>query len=656
MVKKFSQKEAKLLNQALALCQQGYLQEGQDVLEILYRDFPNHPDVLSPLGTIQVQAGQIDDGIYKLLQSLKLNPSQPIALNNIGNAYLELKKYDLALDAFEKTIHMQPSFVDAYYNQGRVYAALKDYKKAILSYQKVTDTHSNYISAYINKGYCHFQLEQYEEAQEAYKQALNINKNIPELHNNIGLNYHKLGRTNESITSFNLAIELNPTYVDAYINLANILIESDDIKQAQYCLREALKLDPNNLLIYQAIFKTFIASENFDDSEKYINQALEIDPKFDLAFFTKARLLSYQGNFEEAKIIYYELIARKSEYTNLCLKNLAASEKIQSPDHPIFNQIHNLINDSANQNNEDLYFALAKCYEDIKEYDTSFQYYLKANDLSLKREPYDLEASITKLHNIKEVFTKDLISYLSDFQSQSEIPVIIVGMPRSGTTLTEQIISSHPKVAAAGERSYWNAPPGLSVIKTTSKERWDEIKNNYIAQLKAHSQFDQNIQRITDKMPHNFVNLGFLASLFPKAKIIHCKRNPLDNCFSIFSLQFNKSHGYAKKLEYLGEYYLAYKALMNHWEKLFPNRILTIDYEKNVEDPEFWAKKMIEHVSLPWSEACLSPHKNIRSVSTPSLWQVRQPIYKSSVRRSDRFAKYLVPLKNILEQGGINLS
>jgi hypothetical protein len=259
------------------------------------------------------------------------------------------------------------------------------------------------------------------------------------------------------------------------------------------------------------------------------------------------------------------------------------------------------------------------------------------------------------LDNIQKVFTPDLISYISDFQSQSELPIIIVGMPRSGTTLTEQIISSHPEVAAAGERSYWSSPD-LNVIKTTSKERWGEMADNYLAHLKNYSKFDRNTLRITDKMPHNFLNLGVLASLFPKAKIIHCKRHPLDNCFSIFSLAFNKAHGYAKKLEYLGEYYLAYKALMNHWEKLFPNRILTVDYEKNVEDPEFWAKKMIEHVNLPWNEACLSPHKNSRSVVTLSLWQVRQPIYKSSVRRSDHFAKYLHPLRDILEKGGINLS
>ena len=136
LVKKFSQKEAKLLNQALAFCQQGNLQEGKNILQFLYSDFPNHPDVLSPLGAIKLQEGYIDDGIFKLAQSLKLNPRQPAALNNLGNAYLELKKYEEALIAFEKTIQMQPNFVDAHYNQGRAHSALKDYKKAILAYQK----------------------------------------------------------------------------------------------------------------------------------------------------------------------------------------------------------------------------------------------------------------------------------------------------------------------------------------------------------------------------------------------------------------------------------------------------------------------------------------------------------------------------------------
>jgi tetratricopeptide (TPR) repeat protein len=313
-----------------------------------------------------------------------------------------------------------------------------------------------------------------------------------------------------------------------------------------------------------------------------------------------------------------------------------------------------LLKDPNQKNKAPLNIALGKIYEDLELYDEAFVYYEEANRLNLI-DNYYINKSIDHIDEIIHQFNSEFIKKLSGYASDTDIPVFILGIPRSGTTLTEQIISSHPSVRPAGELSFWQMPK-IEVIKATSKDAWQDIAEKYINFLKKVAHADSDTLRITDKMPHNFLNLGMIASIFPKAKLIHCKRYPIDNCWSIFSLPFNEYHGYAQNLEYLGKYYLAYLKLMSHWESLFPGRIMHIDYEKTVQDPEYWSRQLIEHIGLPWDKACLSPQQNKRNVNTLSQWQVRQPIYKTSVRRSDHFVKNLQPLRAIFENAKIDLS
>jgi tetratricopeptide (TPR) repeat protein len=333
---------------------------------------------------------------------------------------------------------------------------------------------------------------------------------------------------------------------------------------------------------------------------------------------------------------------------------MSATKKFIDPSEPLIEEMKSLLKDSNKEDKALLSYALGKVYEDLKFYDEAFIYFKEANRLHLK-DDYDINQSIDHLDEITQQFDDKFIKQIGEYASESDIPIIIMGMPRSGTTLTEQIISSHPSVRPAGELSFWHMPT-FEVLKATSKEGWHDLAERYINFLRRVSHAESATLRVTDKMPHNFLNLGMIASIFPKAKLVHCKRYPIDNCWSIFSLPFNEFHGYGQNLENLGKYYLAYRKLMDHWESLFPGRIMTIDYEKIVQDPEHWSRQLIEHVGLPWDEACLSPHKNKRTVKTFSQWQVRQPIYKSSIRRSEHFAENLKPLRSILENGKIDLS
>ncbi len=652
-----SQKAQHKLKEALMLCQQGRLKEGKLYLGELYNEFPHCPDILTPLGTIAIQEGHLEEGIQKLETSLKMNSKQPLALNNIGNAYLEIKKNEEAIQAFQKAIEISPAFIDAYYNKGRAYLALSEYDKALSLFDHVLQKEPQYLWAYISQGYCYYELEKYHEALASYDEALKLYSPMAELHFNRGLVQTELKLFKEAIQSFNYVIELNPNYKDVYISLGNVLVDCREWAQAMESYRHGLKLDPQNLDIYAHIMFLYDHLNDDKPDQSLIDDALKIDPNFEPALFAKASLLTRQGHFEEGVPILNLLISKKSKYTAHCYRKLSEGKRFTDPADNLIKQMKDLLQNSAQDKKSQatISYALGKIYEDLKLYDEAYKYYAEGNRLSLK-DDYDINESILGLDSIAQQVDDDFIKKLSKLGSDDTIPIIIVGMPRSGTTLTEQIISSHPYVKPAGEVAFWNVPNKFDAVKNISKEAWQDIVKKYESLIKKESHADKSTLRVTDKMPHNFRILGIIAALFPKAKLIHCRRHPMDNCWSIFSLPFNEFHGYGQNLEFLGKYYVAYHKLMKHWESLFPGRIMTIDYEKTVQDPEYWSRQLIEHVGLPWDDACLSPHKNIRSVKTFSQWQVRQPIYKTSVRRSDHFAKYLQPLKAILENAHIDLS
>jgi tetratricopeptide (TPR) repeat protein len=642
---------------ALHLCEQGKLKEGLFDLEVLHKKYKKHPAILAPMGTIALQMGDVSKGIECLKISLDQDPHQLSALNNLGNALIEIKKPHEALPFFDRALQININFLEPYYNKARAYSALGQYNEAIKLYEELIQKEPHYLWAYINQGYCYYQLEDYTKALTLYDEALKIHSNIFELHYNRGLTQAKLNRPIEAVDSFNLAIQINPKNKDVYIELAQCLEKIGEMNQAKQGYLEALKLDPYNLEIYSRLLKIYPKLDDSEVSDIYINEALKIDPTFEDAFMAQAGLYLRQGHFEKAQSIYQDLINKNASCVAECFVGIIRTKKIKDVNDNMMHEIQSLITISNNKDKIKLYYALGKAYQDLKLYDESFEYFRLANTLSATEYVYDVNAQsrgVNLFRDLIDFFDGNLIKKIGAYASDSDLPIIIVGMPRSGTTLTETIISSHPNVAPAGEVSYWKQP-SIEEIKNTTAEEWTKYTFNYIERLKKISNSNDSILRITDKMPHNFVNLGIIASLYPKAKLVHCKRDPLDNCWSIYNQNFNQFHGYKYDLEGLGKYYLAYDELMRHWEKLFENRILTLKYEDLVENPEYWSRKLIEHVGLPWDDACLSHHKKERTVKTASIWQVRQPIYKTSVKRAEQFSKHLKPLRDILEGGQIEV-
>jgi hypothetical protein len=346
----------------------------------------------------------------------------------------------------------------------------------------------------------------------------------------------------------------------------------------------------------------------------------------------------------------------KPGYTAEALIGLAQTRKYSEGD-PEIALIDNALAQLPpnNPRREVLHNSAGKIFNDIGRFDEAFYHYQQAKVLAGAN--FDMESYCAKIDMFIQTFTPMFFLERLEFGNSSETPVFVVGMPRSGTTLVEQIISSHPSVYGAGELVHMRiladslSPPSATpklfpvAVKSMTKASSFKLAAEYLQVLNHHS---ASAIRIVDKMPHNFELLGFITLLFPNARIIHARRNPMDNCVSCFMNWFNGSHGYNTDLTKLGTYYRQYARLMDHWRKTLRLRMLEVDYQEMVNDQEGQSRRLIEFLGLEWDPRVLTFYETERSVQTISRWQVRQPIYKTSVSRWRAYEKYLGPLKEAL--------
>jgi tetratricopeptide (TPR) repeat protein len=398
-----------------------------------------------------------------------------------------------------------------------------------------------------------------------------------------------------------------------------------------------------------------LSNDQVNDAEKEVSKILKSNPDNINAQVILGNLYKTKGKFAEAEDVY-EKILEVDRYFHSALAGLASCKKFTDINDDLIKLLYEAV---SRNKSASIYFALGKINNDLGEYDLAFDAYKKANDIKNRKADFNPEQHTAYIDAIINVFTKELVERLQVHGNPSELPVFIIGTPRSGTTLTEQIISSHPMVNGAGELRYIGVlaknilrnqltdtkyPERIAYLMPEDIQKEAAI---YLDKIKSH-QSGGGIIRITDKMPGNFLCLGYILILFPNARIIHCRRNPLDSCLSIYFQSFNAGHQYSFNLANLGYWYKDYLRLMQHWKKIFGDRILDVDYDLTVNDTETTARKLIEFCDLEWDEKCLEFHKQDRAIRTASQWQVRQPIYKTSLERWKRYDKHIGVLKEIL--------
>ena len=454
-----------------------------------------------------------------------------------------------------------------------------------------------------------------------------------------------------AITFFKKAVEVKPNAAEAHMVLAGTCEDAREFDDAIKHFQRALALKPGLSAAYCSLGRCYTRSGNAELALPVFEKARKLLPDHPTVRFDHATALISLGRMEEAAELLRESIS-KGFSVAASLRSLADTKKFSTEPAELGSILKELEKpDLETKEIVLLHHAAGKILNDLGRSDEAIDEF-QASKLATGHA-FDIEAFHRRVDTLIAAFTPALLKSKEGFGDPSEVPVFIVGMPRSGTTLTEQICASHPAVHGAGELTklsfalqrigYARGPNGaiqkhpqaLTMAESQSAAR------EYLGYLRGLA---PSAARIIDKMPHNFQHAGMIALVYPNAKIIHCTRDPIDNCISCFFNTFNEKHGYNTDLETLGLYYREYDRLMRHWHELLGDRIYRCSYETMVADQEGETRRLIDFLGLPWDDACLRYYETERSVITPSRWQVRQPIYASSVKRWKKYENKIQPL------------
>jgi tetratricopeptide (TPR) repeat protein len=602
------------------------------------------------------QASRLAEAIALYSRAIELNPDYVEALNNLGNALGQAKRYAEGAVYLRRAADLRPDYAPIHHNLALVLANAKLFEESAISFRRAIELRPDFAEAQGGLGNVLRELGQFDAAIASYRLAIQLKPGTAETHIGLGHAQMALKRYDEAIAAYRKAIEAKPDLAAAHGNLGNALMELDRPEEAASCYRRAIELEPGNAGTYNNLGNALRGIERIEDTLESYDRALDLDPTFAEAQNNRGKLLLDLGRREEALKAFDAVIALKPEMTEPYFSRLRALAA--HPDDAELSALEATARASEGRSAADrawLYYALGTGYEARGRYDEAFENFLVANRLRRETVDYSEKQARESFDRIKRVFTRGMLEEASGFGCQSKLPIFIVGMPRSGTTLTEQILVSHPQVYGGGELpTLGKLIASIHLVDGSSSSfpeclaqfRPEDFRLMGEAYVSRQLAIEPSAERITDKVLSNSSHVGFIRMILPKAKIIHVTREPIDACVSAFCLPFiGRFLGFTFELGELGRYYRLHRELMDHWTNVLPEgAMLTLRYEDLVEDIEGQARRLLEFCELPWDERCLSFHETERSVRTASAGQVRRPIYRSSVARWKHYRKHLGPL------------
>ena len=648
-IKRAPQSAEAWLNLGTAIVKQGRREEAVEAWEKAVEINPEFGFAWNNLGNVLRELGQLESSEEKCRKALELSPEHAQAMNNLANALLDLGNTEEAEELYRKAIAQEPDYAEAHNNLCIALIRQSRYEEAIHEARVAVSYNKNYVEALMNMSVAYKSLGRLEEAEKAIETAVALDSESAEVRIEMADILFMRDRYAEAEIELEKAQELKADSTHVFLRLSHVLERGNKIEEALEAVDKAVELNPEMPEAYLRKGSICHVANRIDEAKEYLNKTLEMSPNQPLALLSLAELYLSLGEKEEAR----EYINKARESTSLppsLFYTLSKSKKFTEDDED-FKQMVELDKNSASMGLDQasiLNFALFSAYENIGDYDQAFVHLKKGNDYKRQLIPYESERQVQAFETIQEAYGKEQCEEIAQYGHEDKTPIFIVGMPRSGTTLTEQIISSHPDVFGAGE---------LMEISMLDSEFGPLNQNNAKAQGQWY--LDRLLERdetgtakhITDKMPGNFSSLGKITSIFPNAKIIHCRRNPIDTCLSCYKQAFARGQYWSYDLAELGEYYNMYLSLMEYWREALGDKFLEIDYEETVSDFETQARRLIDYVGLEWDNACLEPHKQKRAVLTASKMQVIKPVYKTSVKAWERYADQLKPLIEALEKG-----
>ncbi len=631
----------------------------EDAVKLIGQAIRHHPTVAqfhSNLGEMYRLLKRLDEAVTHGEKAVALDPLSATAHSNLGIAWYDRKEYDRAEICQKNALAIHPHLVPALNNMGSIHRDRKDRDTAIEYYRKALAADPGYLESMNNLGAVLTETEQPEEAVKILLNAIRLKPRYAEAHCNIGTAFLMLEQTDKAAAAFQNALKLKPDYPEALVGLARIHQEKKRLADAENLAAKALSLAPEKAEVHSLLGGIYAEAGYPNKAEVSYRRALELNPELLSAHLGRGHLLMEQGKLDEAGACFRHGLSLDA--TNLGSRlALAQVKKVKKGDgnmEALIKEAEKL--DSMRETKAlPLHFALGKCYDDIGEHGLAMTHFIEGCRLKRKRTEYNPADNDANCANILSFFSPEKIEELRGGGCHSDLPIFVLGMPRSGTTLTEQIIASHPLVYGAGEL------PDLLALAARPREGVDGyplslaglvradmkgLGERYVAGLRSRN---GEAARITDKMPANFNCVGLIHLMLPNAKIVHVKRNPVDTCLSGFTKLFNKSQHHSYDLAEIGRYYRNYASIMEHWRKVLPEgSFYEVQYEDLVADHENQTRALIEYCGLDWNDACLDFHKTERNIRTASVTQVRQPIYTSSVDRWRKYEAHLGPLLDVL--------
>jgi tetratricopeptide (TPR) repeat protein len=641
-------------NLGLVFKEQGKLDEALACWRRALELKPDSADTHYNLGIAFKEQGRIDDAVACWRRALELKPDFAETHNNLGNVLREQGKLEEAVACYRRALALQPDFATAHYNLGNVLGDQGKLDDAVISYRRVLELQSDFAAAHSNLGNILRDQGEFDQAIACWRRTLALKPDLAEAHYNLGVALKDQGKLDEAVACCRQAVELKPDFAEAHNNLGNVLRDQGRLDEAAVCCRRALDLKPGYAEAHNNLGNALKDQGKLHEAAACYRRALELDPALAKAHYNLGSALEQTGDFPGAEDSFRTALRHDSRLA-LAHYNLAEllRGKLGEQDLAAMRRLLEE-RDLPDAQRLLLRFGLAQVLDARGEYAEAAEHLARGNALQLSEwrkrgleyDPQDYESFVT---GMIATCTPDFFARVRGFGLESELPVFVVGLPRSGTTLIEQILASHSRVFGAGEihlAADTMAALGrqgigpIDGLRQSDRETASRLASGHLEKLRA---FSPAAACIVDKMPENYVYLGLLATLFPRAKLIHCRRDLRDVAVSCWMTHFQEVR-WANDPQHITLRFQQYQRIMEHWRKVLPVPLLEVDYEELVADPEGVARRLVEWCGLEWEPSCLEFHQAKRPVTTASAVQVRQPVFRTSVGRWKHYERALAPL------------
>jgi tetratricopeptide (TPR) repeat protein len=624
---------------AIELIGRGRLDEAEAICRAALASNADDINMLALLGALLVKQHRHAEAERCLRRAVDLAPAFAKPHEDLGILLIETRRPQEAVRFLEQAVRLDPRLESAHYQLGRALAQLGRGREADAAFEAAFAlSPERKAMAHAAE---HHRAGRLKEAEALYREVLSRNPDHVDALRLLGLLALEASHTDEAERRLRRAVAVAPDFTAAWLDLGRVLKELDFYAEAIDAFERAVALEPLNPVAHSLLGGALSAAGRIEEAIRAHEHALELRADHPASLIGLAHLMKTIGRTEQA-ISSYRRCAQVKPDNGEIYWSLANLKTYRFTDAEIAEMNARIADAQLDESSRvNFLFAVAKAWEDRGDYSRAFTHYREANTRQRALVSFDPVQMESVNERIRNVFTADFVREHAGCGNPDEAPVFILGLPRSGSTLLEQILASHSQVEGTGELPYLgrissslsrNRAGGMNYpesVRELSGKHFHALGTQYLDRAAVHRA--RHAPRFIDKMPNNFPIIGLLHLILPNARIIDARRHPIDACLSCYRQHFAKGQPFTFDLMEIGQYYLEYERLMDHWHAVVPGRVLTVQYEEVVADLEGQVRRLLDYCGLPWEDACLRFHETDRPIRTPSAEQVRQPIYDRSI-------------------------